>query len=159
MSVSPPRLVNWQKIELTLRGERIAALVGEEIRRRAVPITQLTLQFDEGSLLAEGKLQKGFGIPFTVLIRRIDASGHLIRIRLDRTTAFGIPLPSVLLKIAQTFIPPGEIRWDEASQSFEVRLDRFLPSFIDVDLSEVRLIAGGVSVRLGAGGADPPPQH
>jgi hypothetical protein len=38
-----------------------------------------------------------------------------------------------------------------------VSLDRFLPTFVDADIREIRIIDGGLAVTLGEGGADLPP--
>lgn len=154
----PPLLVRWEQIDLLVSGERLAEIAGREIAARAIPVTQLTLQFDPGALRADGRLQKGISIPFTVVIDRIDAAGTELRIHLARASAFGIPLPTILLNIAQQFMPPGDVAFDSATQSFAVRLDRFLPPFVQATIAAVRLIAGGVAVQLGPGGADPPPQ-
>lgn len=155
-SPTAPRLVEWQQIDLMLRGERIAQIAGEEIVRRRAPVSHLAFEFHPGLMLVEGKIQKGFGIPFTVEINRIEASGTMLRVPLARASAFGIPLPMVLLKIAQMFLPPGDIELDQPTGAFLVRLDRFLPPFLDVRVAEVRLVAGGIAVKLGPGGADPP---
>jgi hypothetical protein len=50
---------------------------------------------------------------------------------------------------------PG-ITLDAESTTIHVALDRFLPDFIDVEIEAIDLIAGGIALRLGPGGATPP---
>lgn len=152
-----PRLVEWDGLQFRLRGDRLAEMAGEEIVKSGAPVSSLTLLFEEDLLRIHGKIRKAIAIPFTVEIRRIDAFERSVRVFLHHASAFGIPLPTFLVTLVQHKLQEHELTYEPESRSFLVRLDRFLPSFLDVTLAEVRLVAGGVLLRVGAGGADPPP--
>ena len=151
------RFVEWDNFEFRVSGEKIAGLVGREIEKMNAPVAQLTLEFGRGLLKIDGRIRKAIGIPFSIEIPHIHAEGHLVQIFLQRASAFGIPLPTFLLGLIRERLAEKEVEYDAATRSFRVRLDRFLPPFIDVNLTDVQLIEGGIAVRLGAGGADLPP--
>jgi hypothetical protein len=153
------RLIVWDNLHFRLQGARIAEIVGREIEKMKAPISMLTLQFSEGLLKIDGKIRQAIGIPFTVEIDRIEPLGTTLQIFLRRASAFGLPLPTFLLGLIRERLAAQEVEYDHPSRSFRVRLDRFLPPFADVQLIDVQLIAGGIAVRLGPGGADPPQQN
>ena len=150
------RLAEWDQFELRLNGEKIAGLLGKEIQRSGAPIVGLDLEFLPGVLRVDGKAKKGVTIPFQVEIRTIEADGTTVLVHLHRASAFGLPVPSLLISLFKHRIQRDELSWDESRRAFVIRLERFLPPFLDVDIEEIRPIAGGVYVRLGAGAADVP---
>ena len=159
MDTTRTRLIEWSSFEFLVRGERIAEMVGHEIERMNAPISALTLQFNRGLLRIDGRIRKTIGIPFTVEIHHVHADGTMVQVFLQRASAFGIPLPTFLLGLVRQHLAAHEVEYDPESRSFRVRLDRFLPPFADVQLADVQLIEGAIAIRLGPGGADPPPRR
>ena len=153
---SRPRLVQWNQLDFRISAERVVPMIGEEIVRSGAPISELHFEFHDGLLRIEGKVRKAISIPFTVEIEHVEPNGHSIAIPLRKAAAFGIPLPGLLLSVAQSFLKSNEVAYDSNARAFIVRLDRFLPPFVDVDIQQIRLVAGGIAVRLGPGGVDPP---
>lgn len=152
----PPRLVQWKGFEILLSGERLATLAGQEITRRNAPVDRLEITFANDLLRFEGRIRKTIGIPFTIDIDRFTPNGTSVDIHLARASAFGIPLPSFIMTLAQLWLPPGDVSYDAHERVVSLKLDRFLPPFADVEIVDIRPVTGGITVRFGAGGADLP---
>lgn len=151
-----PRLIQWSALEFKVSGERIARIVGEEIGKRDAPIAQLELEFADDLIRVDGKIRKAIGIPFTIEVQSFLLERNVLHIPLHRATAFGIPIPSFLISVAQLWLHSDEVAYDSTTKALVIKLDRFLPPFADVTIEQIRPIAGGIAVRLGPGGADPP---
>jgi hypothetical protein len=120
------------------------------------PIERIQLDFFDGLLRVEGSLRKFISVPFAVEVREIIAEGRSVRVPLSSASAFGgIPIPQFLFGIVKGRLPADLVRL-EPPATLVVSLDRFLPTFIDADIREIRIIDGGLAVRLGEGGADLP---
>lgn len=154
-----PRLVEWKGLELTLRGERIAAMIGEGLEAKKAPITSLFLEFRDGELAIEGKAKKGLTIPFEAKIRSIRPDGLWLRIRIDEASAFGLPVPAFLQKFVEGAVKDGSVRYDPEANELMVDLGRRIPEFMDVAIESVAIAKEGIFIRLGAGGADIPPRR
>ena len=155
--MNAPRLVEWDRLELKLRGERVLAEARRNLAAKGVPVELDRIDFREGMAVVEGTLRKGMTIPFRFFLERIEAEGRTLRIPIHRPTALGfIPVPGFFFKLAEGFAQADGVTVDAAAKAIVVSLDRFLPSFLDVEINEVGLVAGGVRVTLGAGGADLP---
>ncbi len=151
-----PRLIEWKQLELTLRGERIAAMVGDAIAAKKVPITSLFLEFRDGELAIEGKAKKGLTIPFEAKVRSIRPDGDWLRIRIEEASAFGLHVPAFLQKFIESGVKDGSVRFDPDTNELMVDLGRRIPEFVDVAIESVAIVKEGIVIRLGAGGADIP---
>lgn len=120
------------------------------------PIERINLHFSEGLLRVDGSLRKFISVPFSVEIRSIFADGRTVRVPLSSASAFGgIPIPQFLFGILKNRLPADLVRL-EPPATLVVSLDRFLPTFVDADIREIRIVDGGLAVTLGEGGADLP---
>lgn len=153
-----PRLIEWERLELTLRGEKIAAMIGEAIEAKKAPITSLFLEFRDGELAIEGKAKKGLTIPFEAKVRSIRPDGGSLRVRIDEASAFGLPVPAFLQKFIESGVKDGSVRYDPETSELVIDLGRRIPEFVDVAIDSVAITKAGVVIRLGAGGADIPPR-
>jgi len=148
------RFIAWEQLAVRVDGAKLAALVRE--RALVPPIERIQLDFFDGLLRVEGSLRKFISVPFAVEVREILAEGRSIRVPLSSASAFGgIPIPQFLFGIVKGRLPADLVRL-EPPATLVVSLDRFLPTFIDADIREIRIIDGGLAVRLGEGGADLP---
>ncbi|MEO8217832.1 MAG: hypothetical protein ABI718_12185 [Acidobacteriota bacterium] len=152
------RLVQWNGFEVIISGAKIRQLAAAFIRENGVPIQDLNLEFAQDHLAIQGKVQKLFTVPFSLAVRDIVVRGMLVQVPLRDLSAFGfIPVPKLLVSLAPKDGFPEGVTLQSEQMVLSVALDRFLPSFIDVTIEEIRIVAGGVRVRLGSGGADVPP--
>ena len=150
-----PRFIAWDQLDIRVDGAKLAALVRE--RALVPPIERIDLRFSDGLLRVEGALRKFIRVPFAVEIREVIADGDVIRVPLSSASAFGrIPIPQFLFGLVKGRLPADLVRL-EAPATLVVSLDRFLPTFVDAAIREIRIVDGGLAVALGAGGADPPP--
>jgi hypothetical protein len=148
------RFIAWDRLDVRVDGAKLAALVRE--RALAAPIERIDLRFSEGLLRVEGAIRKFISIPFAVEVREIIADGNVIRVPLSSASAFGgIPIPQFLFGLVKGRLPAELVRL-EPPATLVVSLDRFLPTFVDADIREIRIVDGGLTVALGAGGADLP---
>ena len=132
-------------------GAKLAALVPV-----VPPIERIGLRFSDGLLRVEGSLRKFISVPFAVEIREIVAEGRVVRVPLSSASAFGgIPIPQFLFGLVKNRLREDVARL-EAPATLVVSLDRFLPTFVDADIREIRIVDGGLAVTLGEGGADLP---
>ena len=146
------RFITWDELAVRVDGAKLAALVPV-----IPPIERIGLRFSDGLLRVEGSLRKFVSVPFTVEIRAIVADGRTVRVPLSSASAFGgIPIPQFLFGIVKNRLPADLVRL-EPPATLVVSLDRFLPTFVDADIREIRIIDGGLAVTLGEGGADLPP--
>lgn len=152
------RFVEWQQIDLRLDGEHLSAEVARQSRAAGAPVSELRVDCLPGEILVHGKVHKFIAVPFQISVRLIEPlPGQRVRIHLDRATAFGIPLPTLLIGLVEAKMP-DLLRWHPESNSLIAHLDQILPSFLDVEIASVSLVAGAILITLGPGGADPPPR-
>lgn len=155
--MKPSRLVSWDSMLLRISGEQIAQRAGAEIGRRNVPLKTLDLTFRDGELIVEGAVQKLIPVPFRMVIREIEPDGTRIRVRLAEASAFGfLPIPQLAIEIVGKKFSSDEVSFDPVSNAFVITLDRFLPPFVDVRVDQIDVVSGGIRIKLGPGGADPP---
>ncbi|HEV2720499.1 MAG TPA: hypothetical protein VG323_10815 [Thermoanaerobaculia bacterium] len=150
-----PRFIAWDRMDVRVDGAKLAALVRE--RMVVPPIERIDLDFSDGLLRVHGALRKFISVAFAVEVREIIADGDVIRVPLSSVSAFGgIPIPQFLFGLVKGRLPAGVVQL-EPPATLVLSLDRFLPTFVDADIREIRIIDGGLAVALGAGGADLPP--
>lgn len=149
-----PRFIAWDRMDVRIDGAKLAAVVRE--RALVPPIERIDLQFSDGLLRVEGALRKFISVPFAVEVREIVAAGDTIRVPLSSASAFGgIPIPQFLFGLVKGRLPADLVRL-EPPATLVLSLDRFLPTFVDADIREIRIVDGGLAVALGAGGVDLP---
>src|ERR1043165_5151550 len=148
------RFLAWEKLDVRVDGGKLAELVRE--RALVAPIERIDLRFSDGLLRVEGSLRKFISVPFAVEIRSIIADGHTVRVPLSSASGFGgITIPQFLFGLVKNRLP-ADLVLIEPPATLVVSLDRFLPTFIDADIREIRIVDGGLAVTLGEGGADLP---
>jgi len=148
------RFITWDQLEVRVDGEKINAMAAGF---RVDPIERMQLQFFNGLLRVSGTIRKFIGVPFTVDIKEIRASGRTVRVPIASASAFGaLPIPQFLFGLAKNKLPADLVHYEEPA-TFVVSLERFLPSFVDADIENIWIIDGGLAVTLGRGGADLPP--
>ncbi len=152
------RLIQWDLLELRVSGARLTEIARQEVAARKAPVGELRLDFAPGQIGISGKLIKGISLPFRLAIRRITPRGSVIEVPLESISAFGfIPLPKLLFQLFGSMALAEGVELHPETMTLTIRLDRFLPTFVDAEVEEVRIVAGGLIVRIGPGGADPPP--
>lgn len=152
------RLIAWDGLELRVDGPRLLAGARLMLARRGAPIEDLTLEFRAGELSVSGKVRKGLPLPFRLKVRQIESHGRAVTARIENMAALGvIPLPSFLTRLVGNRQAADGVVYQAETNSLVIQLDRFLPTFVDVEISEIRIVDGGLAVRLGSGGADLPP--
>jgi hypothetical protein len=145
------RFIRWDELAIRIDGAKLAKLVP-----LVPPLERVDLRFSDGLLRVEGAIRKFISVPFAVEVREIVADGRVVRVPLSSASAFGgIPIPQFLFGLMKGRLPAELVRL-EPPATLVVSLDRFLPTFIDADIREIRIIDGGLAVALGAGGADLP---
>lgn len=150
------RLVQWQPLEFRVSGKKIEELARSVMATQQAPVDDLRMQFGDGELRVSGRVKRGLPVPFRAVIRKIVPSARAVVIPIQEMSAFGLPLPAILGKLAGNRQAAAGILFDAESNSIVIQLDRFLPSFLDVDISDISIIDGGLLVKLRSGGADLP---
>lgn len=143
-------------MRLLVRAERIEEIVKAKIREQRVPVRDVELRLFDSLLEVTGRLNKVIPLPFRVEIRRIDVEGRDVVVRIDRVSAAGLPVPMFLGKLFEKQAAGGNVIIEGDGPSIRIRVDRFLPSFVDVTINEIRISGEGIVAVLGEGGADPP---
>jgi hypothetical protein len=151
------RLVTWNEWHLRVAGSRIQDMARAAIAQRRAPLQDLILDFREGELLISGRTIKFVPVPFQAAVRRIEVDGLSVRVLFEDASAFGfIPMPRILLSLFGDQRVADGITVHPESLSVSVALDRFLPPFVELTIESISLVSGGIRVRCGSGGADPP---
>ncbi|HUP66220.1 MAG TPA: hypothetical protein VM557_13165 [Thermoanaerobaculia bacterium] len=151
------RLLSWDRLELRMRGEKLALLARRMLAAKRVPVSLDRLEFREGMAIAEGTLRKGLPIPFRFTLRRVRLEGRIARIPIEDLSVLGfLPVPSLLFRVAEGFAAVDGVTVDPKERGVIIALDRFLPDFVEVEIEAIRFVAGGVAVTMGPGGADLP---
>jgi hypothetical protein len=151
------RLVEWDRLELRVLGTRIVGLARDAIRGYRAPVELERIDFREGDAEVVGSVRKGIALPFRFHVRRIDVFGTTLRLPIEQLTVAGfLPVPTFLFRLAEGFGAVDGVTIDPERKTVSVSVDRFLPDFVDVEIEDVRIVAGGVRVTLGRGGADLP---
>jgi hypothetical protein len=151
-------LIEWDNVDLRVRGAKVQQIVFDLIQRKKLPISDLRLEFLPGELQISARIQKGIPIPVKLTVRRIHVDGLTLYIALENAATFGfIPIPKLLFRVLGNQGLPEGITLDPESLTLTVSLERFLPSFIDLKIDSVRIVRGGVAIHLGPGSAGLPP--
>jgi hypothetical protein len=149
-----PRFIEWDSLDVRIDGQKL-----NEMARAAIAadpmLERLELSFENGLLRVEGSVRKFISIPFTVEIPRIEAKGTTVRVPLARISAGSIPIPTILVGLLRKRLPADLVQYEEPA-TLVVSLVRFLPPFVTADIQKIWIIAGGLAVTLGRGGADLP---
>lgn len=148
------RLVEWDKFDLRVNGEKLNALV-QTMLGGSTPIEWIRIEFRNGLMRVTGSIRKFISVPFTADITEIHARGTTIRIPLRSASAAGFPVPMILFGLLRSQLPKDLVSYEEPA-TLVMSLDRFLPSFIAADVQTIWIIDGGLAVTLGRGGADLP---
>lgn len=143
-------------MRLLVRAERIREIVKMKIREQRVPVRDVEMRFFDSLLEVTGKLNKIVPLPFRVEIREIEMEGRDVVVWIDRISAAGLPVPMFLGKLFDRQAAGGNIVIEGEGPSVRIRVDRFLPSFVDVTINEIRISGEGIVAILDKGGADPP---
>jgi len=152
-------LVVWDFLEVRVLGSRILEIARDVVRQKNLPVRDLELRFLDGRIEIRAKAVVPIAIPFSVNVRAAGAEGHVIRMRLDQPSAYGfIPVPKTFFKLIEKLLSAPGFRFSAAEMEATFLLDQFLPSFLEVEVTNIQLIEGGVAISLGSGAADLPPQ-
>jgi len=137
--------VSWDAISLRIDGARVNDFVRE---RAAGQVDDIHLTFRSGNIHVAGRKKVGFvPIPFFADVNAIHVNGRTIVV-----PVLILPLAAPILRgIVATRIPPGVTI--QPPFTFVIELDRFLPTFVDVEIREIRIIDGGLTLQIGPGGA------
>ena len=120
------RLVQGDGFEVRLSGERAQAVAREEIRKRGLALDQLDMEFRAGEIRVKARLRAAFPVPFSFVIRKIQAAERTIRLFVEDMSAFGfLPVPAILSRLAGDRQAAEGVRFDAASNSVFIQLDRF----------------------------------
>lgn len=150
------RLIQWNDMRLLVSARRIEGIARQKIREQQIPVRDVEMRFHDSLLEITGKLAKMIPLPFRVEIRQIDVEGGDVVVRLDRVSAAGLPVPMFLGKLFERQAAGGNVVIEGEGPAIRIRVDRFLPPFVDATIREVRISGEGIVAILGAGGADPP---
>jgi len=152
------RLVQWDFLELRVSGAKLGQIAVQEAAAHKAPVRELRLDFVPGEIAISGKLIKGIAVPFRLAIRKIIPRGPVIEVPFENVSAFGfLPLPRILLQLFGNLALGEGVELQPERMLLRLHLDRFLPSFLDAEVEEVRIVSDGLIVRMGPGGADRPP--
>ena len=153
-------LVEWDQLDVRVRGRKLEESISELLRAKQLPVTDLRLEFLEGSLVVSAKVRKGLSIPLKFTVPAIAVAGRTLEVPLKNVTTFGVlPIPRFLFQFIGELNLPDGITLNLETLTVTVWLDRFLPGFMDLTIQSIRLIPEGVAIRLGKGGADLPPGY
>jgi len=155
--VKRDHLLEWDQLDLRVRGSRIQDLLTELLLKKRAPVSDLKLKFLEGEIQVSARIQKGIQVPVKLTVRKVTVSHKALQVTLENIATFGIiPIPKLLFElVGGRRLPPG-VSLDTKTMTLTVLLERFLPEFIDVTLESVRMIPGGLVLRLGEGSAGLP---
>jgi hypothetical protein len=152
-------LLEWDNVDFRVRGATVLQIVFDLIQKKQLPISDLRLEFLAGELQISARIQKGIAIPVKLTVSRIIVEGKTVRVPLENVATFGlVPIPKLLFRVIDNQKLPEGIRFDPETMTLAVSPDRFLPPFIDLKIESIRIVPGGMAVRLGPGSAGLPPQ-
>ncbi|HEY0590386.1 MAG TPA: hypothetical protein VGF40_01355 [Thermoanaerobaculia bacterium] len=151
------RFIEWDRLDVRVLGSRIVAMARDAMRASGAPVEIERIDFRDGDAEVSGVFRKGIAIPFRFHLRRIGASGRVLRLPIEQMSVAGfLPVPALLFRLAEGFARVQGVAIDPETRTVVVSVERFLPEFVDVEIEDVRIVAGGVHVTLGRGGADLP---
>lgn len=150
------RLIEWNGLQLFVRAERIEEIARRKMRERNVPLRDVSMRFHDGLLEVKGRIDKVIPLPFRVEVSQIHVDGREVVVHIDRISAAGLPVPTFLGKLVEAEAAGGGIVIDGDGPAIRVRVDRFLPPYVDATIESIRIAGDGIVVNLGRGGADPP---
>src|SRR5688572_24869987 len=113
-----PHLVEWDRIDVRIRGDRLAAIVGDVVRQKKLPIESLALEFLDGVLRVEGKVRKTVSVPFRLAVPAIHVVDGTARLEIREISSFlGIPVPRFLLGLIEDRTRSGGVSYDSQTRS------------------------------------------
>ena len=148
-------LVEWEQIDLRLSGWKLQEKANQELTRTRLPVSDVRLEFRDGSIGVALKIQKGIAIPVRCAVTGIEVRRSRIEIRIERVSTFGVlPIPGSLFRFVGEMNLPDGVRFDSAEMKIVLELSKLVPGVVDLTVERVRIIEGGLVVRLGQGGID-----
>jgi len=139
------RPIAWDAVSLRVDGLR----VNDFVRAQAAgQIDDINITFTEGNIHIAGRKKVSFvPIPFVADVNGISIEGQTVVVPVSI-----LPIAAPILRgLIATKIPPGvTIR---PPFTFVIEVERFLPTFVDVQIREIHIIDGGLAISLGPGGA------
>lgn len=151
------RLIEWDRLEVRIRGARLQEIVTELLRQKQLPVSDFSIEFRKGELLVSARIRKVFSIPVTVTVDTINVVEKTLQIPLKKVVTFGaVPVPKLLFQMVGTRGLPDGIHFDADTLTLTISVEQVLPPFVDMKFDSIRIVPGGLDVRLGPGGADIP---
>lgn len=151
-------LVEWDQLDIRVRGAKVKQMVHALLREKQAPVSDFDLEFLDGELRAGIKILKPLPIPIKLVIREIGVQAGTVRIPLENVSTYGsLPVPKFLFQLIRQKALPEGVSFDPDRMMVFISLERFLPPFVRVTVDHIRVIQGGLAVRLGSGGAAIPP--
>ena len=149
------RFVEWDQLELRVRGDRLQQIVTEFLHQKQSSVADFRMEFRDGELVVSATIRKVFSVPVSVTVETIDVVQRTLRIPLKKVATFGgVPIPKLLFQIIGSRGLPDGIRFDADTLTVTISIERFVPPFVDMTIVSIRIVRGGLEVRLGPGGAD-----
>ena len=147
-------LVEWEHIDLRISGCKLQQNAAKLLHDKQAPFTDLKLDFLDGSILVAVKVQKGIPVTVQFRVAEITARGTTLEIKIDNVSTFGIlPIPKLIFRLVGELNLPDGLSFDADTMKVVIHLDRLLPALMEVTVDTIRMIEGGLVVRLGEGGA------
>lgn len=138
-------IASWDAIAVRVDGARVNALARERV---AGQLDDINITFRAGSMRIAGRKKVAIvPVPFSAEINSIQVDGKNLVVPVSGIPSILLP---ILRGIVAAKVPPGVSI--HPPFTFVVELDRFLPTFIDVQIREIRIIDGGLAVNVGPGG-------
>jgi len=152
-------LVTWEGFTLRVDGARVNEMARAQAKG-AVDDLQITFLRDR--IHISGRKKVAFvAVPFSADVSAIAVEGKTIIVPISDVVHIPTSLLSgLLLPVVRNLISarvPGDAVTMRPPLTLVIRLDRFLPTFVDVQIEKIDIVEGGLAVRIGSGGATPPP--
>ncbi len=152
-------LLNWDGFTVRVDGGRVNEMAHLQAKGA---VEDLRIAFLRGRIHISGKKKVAFvSVPFSADVSAISVEGKTIVVPVTNVAHIPTPLLSgLLLPVVRNLLSskmPGDAVTLRPPLTLLIRLDRFLPNFVDVQIETIDIIEGGLAVRMGPGGATPPP--
>ncbi len=155
----PEHLVTWEGFTVRVDGERVNEMARAQAKGA---VDELRISFRPGQIQISGRKKVAFvAVPFSAGVSGIFVEGKTVVVPVSNIVHIPTPfLSGLLLPVIRNLISgrvPGDAVTLRPPLTIVIRLDRFLPPFVDVQIEKIDIIEGGLAVRMGPGGATPPP--
>jgi len=157
-------VVRMRAADLSMDGASLTSLLRQSLSARPSPLRDVTVRIEEGILKANGKLQKGVAVPFSMSASVSPTRDGMLRLHAEKLKAIGVPVKGLLdligMDVADLMkMPAGSGIRAEGDDLLLDTTALLPPPRMEGRVSSVAISGGRLMLRMTGAGSPPARPH